>query len=131
MGLILMLGVGVFVYKTKPPVYVQPTTAVVVDEIKPDESTKVVVVDSTNSFAELSGITLSDIAQHDSKKSCWSAVNGNVYDLTSWIPNHPGGEQAILSMCGKDGSNAYNAQHGGRAKQAAILAGFKIGVLTK
>lgn len=77
------------------------------------------------------GITLAQVAQHNSRTSCWSAINGNVYDLTSWIPNHPGGEKAILSLCGIDGSAGYNGQHGGKSKPATILAGFKIGVLAK
>lgn len=77
------------------------------------------------------GITLTEIAKHNSRTSCWSAVNGNVYDLTSWIPNHPGGEKAILSMCGVDGSAGYNGQHGGKGKPTVVLAGFKIGALAK
>jgi cytochrome b involved in lipid metabolism len=76
-------------------------------------------------------ITLARVAQHGSRTSCWSAINGNVYDLTSWIPNHPGGEQAILSICGIDGSSAYDGQHGGSSRPASILAGFKIGILSK
>jgi cytochrome b involved in lipid metabolism len=75
------------------------------------------------------GITLNQIAEHSSRSSCWSAINGNVYDLTSWIPNHPGGEKTILSLCGIDGSNGYNSQHGGSSKPARILGGFKIGAL--
>lgn len=77
------------------------------------------------------GITLTQIAGHNSRSSCWSAVNGSVYDLTSWIPNHPGGENAILSICGVDGSNSYNRQHGGSSRPASILFGFKIGTLAK
>ncbi len=77
------------------------------------------------------GITLAQIASHNSNASCWSAVNGSVYDLTSWIPNHPGGSQSILSMCGIDGSASYNNQHGGGSKPARILAGFKLGALAK
>lgn len=77
------------------------------------------------------GITLAQIAKHNTRTSCWSAVNGSVYDLTSWIPNHPGGEQVILSMCGIDGSVGYNGQHGSSAKPAKMLAGFKLGTLAK
>ena len=73
--------------------------------------------------------TLADVAKHSGETSCWSAINGNVYDLTSWIPQHPGGPEAILSICGKDGSDKFNQQHGGIQRQAMILAGFKIGVL--
>ncbi len=77
------------------------------------------------------GITLAQVAQHNSRESCWSAINGNVYDLTSWIPNHPGGEQRILRICGRDGSDDYNGQHGGSHRTATILAGFKLDVLAQ
>jgi cytochrome b involved in lipid metabolism len=73
--------------------------------------------------------TLADVAQHSTATSCWSAINGGVYDLTSWINKHPGGPEAILGICGKDGSAAFNAQHGGQSRPANELAGFKIGVL--
>lgn len=78
-----------------------------------------------------SGISLSTISSHNSRASCWSAINGSVYDLTSWVPNHPGGEQTILSLCGKDGSAGYNGQHGSSSRPAGILAGFKIGTFAK
>lgn len=82
---------------------------------------------STNTTA--SGYTVAEVAQHSSRSSCWSIINGNVYDLTSWIPKHPGGEGAILGICGKDGSSKFNGQHGGGASQAQILVGFKIGAV--
>jgi len=77
---------------------------------------------------EVDGITSTEVAAHNSRESCWSTINGNVYDLTSWIPEHPGGEQAILQLCGTDGSAKFNGQHGDAPKQAAVLVGFKIGV---
>lgn len=76
-------------------------------------------------------IMLAEIAQHNDKTSCWSTINGGVYDLTSWVSRHPGGEQAILSICGIDGSAAFNAQHGGARQQQQILATFKIGTLAQ
>ncbi len=74
--------------------------------------------------------TLVDVAQHNSASSCWSTINGGVYDLTSWISRHPGGQQAILSLCGTDGSAAFNDQHGGERRPANELAGFQIGTLS-
>jgi hypothetical protein len=56
-------------------------------------------------------------------------INGGVYDLTAWISKHPGGERAILSICGKDGSAAFNDQHGGQRRPANELSGFKIGTI--
>ena len=76
-----------------------------------------------------SGYTMAQVAKHTSASSCWSAINGNVYDLTSWVNQHPGGAQAILSICGIDGSAAFNDQHGGQRRPANELAGFKIGPL--
>jgi cytochrome b involved in lipid metabolism len=75
--------------------------------------------------------TLAVVATHNSQPSCWTAVNGSVYDVTKWIAQHPGGAQAILSLCGKDGSAAFNNQHGGQRKPENELASFKIGNLTK
>lgn len=75
------------------------------------------------------GYTLAQVATHNSRQSCWSAINGNVYDLTSWIPHHPGGEQNILNICGIDGSGAFNNQHGGSSNVKNILLGFQIGQL--
>jgi len=75
-GVVLVLGVGSLVYFKK-------TSPTAIKEL-PDS------------------ITLAQVAVHSSRTSCWSAVNGSVYDLTSWIPNHPGGEEAILWMCGID-----------------------------
>jgi cytochrome b involved in lipid metabolism len=75
--------------------------------------------------------TLADVAKHKDASSCWTTVNGGVYDVTSWIDQHPGGRDAILSLCGKDGSAAFNGQHGGQARPEQELATFKIGVLLK
>jgi cytochrome b involved in lipid metabolism len=73
--------------------------------------------------------TLTQVAVHSDVASCWSAINGNVYDLTPWINQHPGGEGAILSICGKDGSAAFDNQHGGQSKPENKLVMFKIGAL--
>lgn len=75
--------------------------------------------------------TLADVATHGNASSCWSAINGKVYNLTSWINQHPGGPQRILSICGTDGSSAFNAQHGGQSNPANELTNFYIGTLTQ
>ena len=73
--------------------------------------------------------TMAQVATHASASSCWTAINSNVYDVTTWINKHPGGAQAILSLCGKDGSAAFNDQHGGQRRPENELASFKIGAL--
>lgn len=75
--------------------------------------------------------TMAQVSTHSGASSCWTAINGGVYDVTTWVNQHPGGKQAILSLCGKDGSAFFNGQHGGQARPASELAGFKIGALAQ
>lgn len=73
--------------------------------------------------------TMSDVAGHATPASCWSAINGSVYDLTTWINRHPGGPEAIQIICGKDGSGLFNNQHSGSKRTASALILLKIGTL--
>lgn len=73
--------------------------------------------------------TLAQVASHNSAASCYSAINGSVYDLTSFVSRHPGGAAAIKSLCGVDGTAAYNNQHGGSGRPASELASLRIGSL--
>ncbi|RMF05134.1 cytochrome b5 domain-containing protein [Candidatus Woesearchaeota archaeon] len=79
---------------------------------------------------QASGITLAEVAAHDNAQSCWTAINGKVYDLTDWISQHPGGAGNILKLCGIDGSSAFMGKHGGNAKAKSTLENYEIGVLS-
>lgn len=81
------------------------------------------------SAASSTAYTLVEVGQHADASSCWAAINGKVYDLTQWINQHPGGPDKILSICGTDGSAAFNRQHGGESRPANELTNFYIGVL--
>lgn len=70
---------------------------------------------------------LADLKKHATASSCWSAINGNVYDLTKWINRHPGGASVIKGICGRDGTAGYNGQHRGASRPANELAAYKIG----
>jgi cytochrome b involved in lipid metabolism len=74
---------------------------------------------------------MAQVALHASASSCWTVIRGSVYDLTTWISQHPGGEQAILQLCGTDGTDEFVGQHGGSPQQENKLATFKIGVLAQ
>lgn len=73
--------------------------------------------------------TLGQVATHNTAQDCWTAISGGVYNLTTWITQHPGGEGPILSICGKDGTNAFLDQHANNTRPKEILATFKIGAL--
>lgn len=73
--------------------------------------------------------SMADVSAHATSTSCWSAISGNVYDLTSWIDRHPGGSGAIVGLCGTDGTAKYLGKHGNGERQASMLVLLKIGTL--
>lgn len=79
---------------------------------------------------EPTGYTLADVQENDSAASCWSVINGNVYDLTGWINSHPGGSSRILNLCGTDGSSSFNGRHGGQSNPESTLANYLLGPLS-
>lgn len=74
--------------------------------------------------------TLDEVAQHGDESSCWAAIEGQVYDLTPWVNQHPGGPARILGLCGTDASVQFQAQHDGQARPERQLESFRIGSLT-
>lgn len=53
-------------------------------------------------------LTLTETQKHSTKEDCWVILNENIYDLSSYILQHPGGQGPILRTCGGDGSSAFN-----------------------
>ena len=51
-----------------------------------------------------------EIAKHAGKDDCWVIVDSNVYDLTGFIPQHPGGAFLIEPYCGSDATSAFNSR---------------------
>ena len=74
-------------------------------------------------------LSISEIKKHNSRDDCWSIVSGKVYNLTSFVQQHPGGIELISSICGIDGSAAFSNQHGSSAKPNNVLAGLLLGSL--
>ena len=76
------------------------------------------------------GITVAEVLKHYTAADCWSVVNGNVYDLTSYVATHAGGEAVIKAICGKDGTKAFSGQHAGASKPNADLSSLLVGALS-
>lgn len=74
-------------------------------------------------------LSVAEIKTHDNKSDCWSIVNANVYNLTSYVQNHPGGAAVIANICGKDGTKAFTNQHNTQGKPNNVLSSFLLGPL--
>jgi len=59
-------------------------------------------------------IKAEDLAKHNIEGDCWVAFRGKVYDLTSWLPRHPGTAGAIMPYCGTSEGfeQAFTKKHG-------------------
>ena len=79
----------------------------------------------------VAGFTMTQVRANNTARSCWTVIDGVVYDLTKWISNHPGGSGAILFLCGTDGTNAFSAQHQNQARPAIRLDTYRLGPLNK
>lgn len=56
-------------------------------------------------------LTGEEVAKHNSRESCWVIVHGRAYDVTEFLPEHPGGPKIILKYAGKDATEEYEPIH--------------------
>ncbi len=73
--------------------------------------------------------TTAQVAKHSSASNCWSIIGSGVYDLTGFVRRHPGGASRIIMLCGKNGTSAFNNQHGGQGYPKSVLSRYKIGTV--
>lgn len=50
--------------------------------------------------------TFAQVAEHSTGDDCWTVISGNVYNITSYVPMHPGGDE-ILEACGTDATTLF------------------------
>ena len=60
----------------------------------------IVVAFSFVAFVIMAPIHGAEVAQHNSRKSCWILLDSKVYDVTSFLSKHPGGAAIILKQAG-------------------------------
>ncbi|PSK34497.1 Cytochrome b2, mitochondrial [Elsinoe australis] len=56
-------------------------------------------------------IKVKEILQHSTPEDCWIVIDGAVWDLTEFAPEHPGGSHIITRHAGHDASTTYNSIH--------------------
>jgi len=77
-------------------------------------------------------ITLEEVKKHNTANDLWTHYKGNVYDITSFVSSHPGGN-IILNAGGKNLQemwNLYNVKwHNNNNRVLKTLERYKIGIL--
>jgi cytochrome b involved in lipid metabolism len=70
--------------------------------------------------------TLSEVSKHNNQLSCWTIIDSNIYDITSFISSHPAGINKILRGCGVDATNMYGRVG---AHDISRLTDFVVGIV--
>ncbi|MEK6925267.1 MAG: cytochrome b5-like heme/steroid binding domain-containing protein [Nanoarchaeota archaeon] len=69
------------------------------------------------------------LLEHNIVDDCWVGYDGKVYDVTSFLPRHPGSAVAIIPYCGtyEEFTNAFEGQHGTSKVSNLMKVGTLIG----
>ncbi|KAL3421432.1 cytochrome b5 [Phlyctema vagabunda] len=74
--------------------------------------------------------TFADISSHSGKKDLYMVIHDKVYDTTSFVDEHPGGEEVLLDVGGQDATEAFeDVGHSDEARE--ILDGLLVGTLKR
>ncbi|GAM27316.1 hypothetical protein SAMD00019534_104910 [Acytostelium subglobosum LB1] len=71
-----------------------------------------------------------ELAKHNTEEDCWVAIDGKVYDITKWLPIHPGGKNILLLSAGRDVTNLFESYHLVSDKPQALLEKYQVGVVS-
>lgn len=76
--------------------------------------------------------TPAEVESHNSAKSCYITIGRNVYDVTGFVEDHPGGGDLILDYAGKDVGDIMKDEISHEHTEAAyeILDDYHIGFLS-
>ncbi|KAH9826904.1 cytochrome b5 [Teratosphaeria destructans] len=81
-------------------------------------------------MAETKTYTYSDVSEHTTKKDVWMVIHDKVYDASSFVDEHPGGEEVLLDVGGQDATEAFeDVGHSDEARE--ILQGLLKGDLER
>ncbi|KAF5097610.1 hypothetical protein DV451_003747 [Geotrichum candidum] len=56
-------------------------------------------------------VTEEELKAHKTRDDCWTVLGGRVYNLTPYMPFHPGGEKILMAIAGKDGTGLFMRTH--------------------
>ncbi|KPJ13841.1 Cytochrome b5 reductase 4 [Papilio machaon] len=68
-------------------------------------------VDLTGVGGRVRMIHPSELKQHNTKNDAWLAIRGRVYNITQYLPFHPGGAEELMRGAGRDATELFDKIH--------------------
>lgn len=79
-------------------------------------------------MSEVKTYSLAEIKAHNTNKSTWIVIHNNIYDVTEFLNEHPGGEEVLIEQAGKEATEAFeDVGHSTDARE--MMKKFKVGEL--
>ncbi|KAE9993561.1 hypothetical protein EG327_004320 [Venturia inaequalis] len=69
------------------------------------------------------------VSSHNSSQSCWVILYNKVYDVTSFLSEHPGGSKIILKLSGTDATEEYDPVHPAGTLEESLPASACLGTV--
>ncbi|MFT7819349.1 cytochrome b5-like [Arapaima gigas] len=74
--------------------------------------------------------TLDEVKRHSLVRDSWLVIHGKVYDITSFLEEHPGGEVVLVEQAGTDATDSFeDVGHSADARE--MLQQYFIGELQR
>ena len=68
----------------------------------------------------LSKISWAEVAEHNTPSDPWVVVEGRIFDIKSWMGQHPGGSDVLMEFLGADGTQSFIENYHSEAARAKL-----------
>lgn len=72
-------------------------------------------------------LTYTEVGKHNTKTDCWVIIHGKVYNVSTFLHEHPGGSSVILKYGGKDATKAFDPIHSSNTLDKYLPKEFHLG----
>ncbi|TAQ85330.1 hypothetical protein B7494_g6338 [Chlorociboria aeruginascens] len=77
-------------------------------------------------MSEMKQIPMDEVLKHNNKADLWVVIHHNVYDVSNYLEDHPGGLDALLEVAGQDSTATFeDVGHSVDARET--MEGFLVG----